>query len=93
MRLALAIALGLAGGIGVAWWASRGAPSRDAGEPAAASAARAGQVRVEDARLRLYRWRDDAGNLQVTEQPPKGRSYEAVDRLPREGIEVHGDRE
>jgi hypothetical protein len=31
--------------------------------------------------------------LQITEQPPKGRKYERIDKTPRKGIEVHGDRE
>ncbi|KAB2927893.1 MAG: DUF4124 domain-containing protein, partial [Candidatus Contendobacter sp.] len=26
----------------------------------------------------LYRWRDDQGRMQVTDQPPKGRPYEEV---------------
>ncbi len=40
----------------------------------------------------LYRWRDAHGVLQITEQPPKGRKYQRVDREPYGGIEVHGDR-
>ena len=41
----------------------------------------------------LYRWRDDAGNLQITEEPPKGRKYERISRTPQDGIEIQGDRE
>jgi hypothetical protein len=26
----------------------------------------------------LYRWRDDQGRIQVTDKPPKGRTYEEV---------------
>ena len=26
----------------------------------------------------LYRWRDDQGRMQITDQPPKGRPYEEV---------------
>jgi hypothetical protein len=41
----------------------------------------------------LYRWRDDAGNLQVTQDPPKGRTFERISRSPKDGMEVHGDRQ
>ena len=41
----------------------------------------------------LYRWRDDAGNLQITEDPPTGRKYERISRTPKDGLEVHGARE
>ena len=39
----------------------------------------------------FYRWRDDAGVLQITEQPPKGRRYERIDRDTPAGIRVSGD--
>ena len=41
----------------------------------------------------LYRWRDAAGNLQVTDQPPEGRKYERISRDPPEGISVDGNRD
>lgn len=90
MRLALAIVAGLALGIGVAWWLSR--------EPAAKSEAK--QRRAEhaaaelarDARPSLYRWRDQAGTLQITDKPPKDRPFERLDRDPDRAIEVKGDR-
>ena len=41
----------------------------------------------------LYRWRDAEGNLQVTEEPPKGRQYERISREPKEGLQVDGSRE
>ena len=90
MRAAWAIATGLLLGGGAAWWLSREAPEQarvqqQRAERAAAEAAR-------DAHPSLYRWRDDAGVLQVTEQPPKGRAYERIDRDPGRGIEVKGDR-
>ncbi|WP_407354055.1 DUF4124 domain-containing protein [Luteimonas sp. R10] len=91
MRLAWAVVLGLAAGGALAWWLSRDSPQtaqakRDRAESAAAAIA-------EDAGPALYRWRDDAGNLQITERPPGGgRGYEKVDVRPREGIEVHGER-
>ena len=90
MRLALAIVAGLALGIGVAWWLSR--------EPAAKSEAK--QRRAEhaaaelarDARPSLYRWRDQAGTLQITGKPPKDRPFERLDRDSDRAIEVKGDR-
>ncbi|MEZ0469206.1 DUF4124 domain-containing protein [Luteimonas salinilitoris] len=94
MRLTWAVVLGLVAGGALAWWLSRDPPEaaqarRDRAENAAAAAA-------GDAGPALYRWRDDAGNLQITERPPggrhAGRSYEKVDVQPREGIEVHGER-
>lgn len=91
MRLTWAVVLGLAAGVALAWWLSRDSPEaararRDRAEDAAAAAAR-------DTGPALYRWRDDAGNLQVTERPPSdGRHYEKIDMQPRAGIEVHGER-
>ena len=91
MKVAWAVAAGLALGIGVAWWMARDTPQlaearqRRAEHAAAAAAA--------DARPALYRWHDANGVLQVTEQPPKGRKYERIDKHPRKGIEVHGDRD
>ena len=40
----------------------------------------------------LYRWRDEAGVLHVTDQPPAGRKYEKVDRDAPPVIEIRGDR-
>jgi hypothetical protein len=45
-----------------------------------------------DAVPSLYRWRDAAGVVQVTDQPPKGRKYQRIPKRAAEGIEVHGDR-
>ncbi|CAN4280237.1 DUF4124 domain-containing protein [Pseudoxanthomonas sp. LjRoot125] len=44
-----------------------------------------------EARPSLHRWRDDAGVLQITEQPPKGRRYERIERDTPAGIRVSGD--
>jgi hypothetical protein len=91
MRLGWALLLGLVGGIGLAWWLSRESP-----EAARAKQERAEQAtaaNAEDARPVLYRWRDDSGALQVSDQPPKGRRYERVDVQPRDGIEVDGSRQ
>lgn len=90
MRAGWAIVAGLALGIGVAWWLARPSPEeqrerRERAEQAAVADAR-------DAQPRLYRWRDAAGVLQVTAEPPPDRPYETVDLEPREGIEVRGDR-
>jgi hypothetical protein len=89
MRAWLAIAAGIALGVGVAWWLARESPDTQALKEARAGQAAAAQAR--DARPSLYRWRDDAGVLQITEQPPKGRRYERIDRDTPAGIRVSGD--
>ena len=91
MRAWPAIVAGVALGVGTAWWLSRESPDTTARKQAAAEQAAAAQAR--DARSSLYRWRDDAGVLQITEQPPKGRRYERISRTPEDGIEVRGDRD
>ena len=87
MQLRWAIVGGLAAGIAVAWWMSRDVPA-PAGAPGQASAdGDAGALPV------LYRWTDESGVVQVTQEPPpRGRRYETVDIQPREGIEVDGRR-
>ncbi|QNN47820.1 DUF4124 domain-containing protein [Thermomonas brevis] len=82
--LALAIALAAAAW----WWFTAEMPRRQHERAAAAEAA---AIQAERANT-LYRWRDDAGNLHVTEDPPKGRRYERISRAPKDGIEVHGGR-
>jgi hypothetical protein len=90
VRLAWAIIAGLVLGAGIAWWLSR--------EPAAKTEAkqrRAEQAATElarEARPSLYRWRDAAGVLQITDKPPKGRPFERIDRAPDRAIEVKGER-
>lgn len=87
MRLVWAVAAGLILGAGTAWWLAR-----DPGK-AEAKDARARQATAEqagDARPSLYRWRDDAGVLQITGQPPQGRPYERIEREPAPGISVKG---
>lgn len=91
MRLAWAVLLGVAGGIAAAWWFSRESPEQ--AHAKAERAAKANAARAADARLSLYRWRDDAGVLHVTQQPPKRRRYERISTEPESGIEVHGDRD
>lgn len=89
MKLAWAIVAGLALGI-VAWWLAGREPEPDRTAPrhGEATAAEDGQSPAPG----LYRWRDSAGVLHVTQEPPKGRRYERIDAQPRDGIEVHGDR-
>ncbi|MEO5628708.1 MAG: DUF4124 domain-containing protein [Thermomonas sp.] len=80
--LLVAVALGVAAW----WWFTSEMPRR---ERERAQTAKAAMAQAERAST-LYRWRDANGNLQVTDQPPKGRKYERIDREPKDGIEVHG---
>lgn len=89
MRAWAAIVAGIALGVGVAWWLARESPETTSRKQARAEQAAAAQA--DDARPSLYRWRDDAGVLQITEQPPKGRRYERIDRDTPAGIRVSGD--
>jgi hypothetical protein len=83
--LVLAIVLGVAAW----WWFTREMPRREHERAVAAEAA----ARQAERANALYRWRDDAGNLQVTQEPPSGRRYERISREPEEGIEISGDLE
>ena len=83
--LVLAIALGVAAW----WWFTSEMPRRER-ERAVAAEAAARQAEIASS---LYRWRDDAGNLQITQEPPRGRKYERISREPQEGIEVSGERD
>jgi len=74
MRLGLAIVAGLALGGGLGWW-KLGHPGYETGAQKAARVAAA----AEAARPRLYRWRNAAGVLQLTDTPPRGRKYTVVD--------------
>jgi hypothetical protein len=91
VKVAWAVAAGLALGIGVAWWMARDTPQQ--AEARQRRAEHAAAAAAADARPALYRWHDANGVLQVAEQPPKGRKYERIDKHPRKGIEVHGDRD
>lgn len=92
MRLGWAIVGGVALGAAVWWWGTR-----DERELAHVERERRAAAEAEAARPVLYRWRDASGVLQITGQPPQGRDarrkYQRVERDPREGIEVHGDRD
>ena len=86
MRAGWAVLAGLVLGGGAAWWLAR--------EPAAqtqAKARRAAAAQARDAAPALYRWRDDAGVLQITDHPPEGRRYERIARDVPRGIRVEGD--
>jgi hypothetical protein len=90
-----AVIVGSALGIGVAWWLARDTPRQ--AEAKQRRAEHAAAATAADARPTLYRWRDADGVLQITEQPPAGRNagrkYERIDKHPRKGIEVDGDRD
>jgi hypothetical protein len=90
VKVAWAIAAGLALGIGAAWWFSRSPPDGDRASPQRGEGATAASAHASAPGL--YRWRDSAGVLHVTQAPPKDRRYERIDSQPRDGIEVHGDR-
>lgn len=94
MKLGWAIVGGIVLGAGLAWWLARDTPAEAERKQARAVAARLADA--EDARPVLYRWRDRAGVLQITAQPPSGkdagRTFERIDLQPRDGIEVRGDR-
>lgn len=79
----LAIALGVAAW----WWYTNEMPRRERERAAAAQVAVAQAERASS----LYKWRDADGNLQITEQPPKGRKYERISREPQDGIQVKGE--
>ena len=87
MRAAWAILAGLAAGAGLAWGLGRDqTPHRS--PDARLRAERAAAAQAEDTLRPLFRWRDDAGVQQVTDQPPKGRPYERIAREPAPGIRV-----
>ena len=87
MRAWLAIVVGIAAGGGIAWWLARESPEARQHTQARARQAAA---QAQDVRPSLYRWRDDAGVLQITDKPPKGRPFERIDREPQPGIKVSG---
>ncbi|WP_447938619.1 DUF4124 domain-containing protein [Pseudoxanthomonas mexicana] len=87
MRAWLAVIIGLALGGGLAWWLAQ-EHEHPAGQRRPDSPRPGAQV---DASPALYRWRDDAGVLQITERPPKDRRYERIDRDTPAGIRVSGD--
>lgn len=89
MKQAAILLLAIAAGVAAWWWYSSEMPRRERERMAAAEIA---AIQAERANA-LYRWRDDAGALHVTQSPPKGRKYERISRIPADGIEVHGERD
>ena len=87
MRTAWAVLAGLAAGAGLAWWLGRDDAPEHSPE-ARQRAEQAAAAQAQDALLSLYRWRDDAGTLQITDTPPKGRPYERIAREPEPGIRI-----
>lgn len=90
MRGTWAVVAGIALGIGVAWWLAR--EDRQPGSEQRQRADQAAAEQASDARPSLYRWRDAAGVLQITEQPPDGRPYERIDLDADPAIQVRGNR-
>lgn len=91
MRLAWALAGGLAIGIGLAGWLSRDTPEQAARKQARAE--RAAAAMAEDAKPVLYRWTDADGVVHLTDTPPKGRKYRKIDMRPQDGMKVDGSRQ
>lgn len=85
-----AVAAGLVLGGAVGWWSQRASP--DAERERQARAERAAAANARDARPVLYRWTDERGTVHYSDQAPRGRDYQRVDREPRAGIEVDGSR-
>ncbi|HXH00675.1 MAG TPA: DUF4124 domain-containing protein [Xanthomonadaceae bacterium] len=90
MRLFWAILAGLLLGAGLYWWQAREAERSERRQARVAVCVH--EPHRCDPPGTLYRWRDAAGVLQVTDTPPKGRHYQRIDRSARPGIEVRGDR-
>lgn len=85
-----AVFAGLLAGALAGWWSQRESPEQR--QAKAERAQRAADAAAQDARPVLYRWEDRNGTVHYAEAPPRGQPYERVDREPRDGIEVRGDR-
>lgn len=80
MRAAWAIVAGVVGAVALAWWLTRDPDA--ARPPASAGAAPSTAARAESGKPSgptLYRWRDEAGVVQITDIPPRDRDYTVVD--------------
>lgn len=75
MRLAWAIVLGVAIAALLVWWLGR----EQATTPMPGDVPATNPSPPEAPRRVLYRWRDAAGVVQVTDTPPSGRKYETLD--------------
>ena len=89
MRMLMMVVLAAVTAAAAWWWFTSEMPRRER-ERAIAAEAAAKQAERADS---LYRWRDAAGQLQITQEPPAGRKYERISRTPRDGIEVDGARD
>ncbi|HRN62378.1 MAG TPA: DUF4124 domain-containing protein [Luteimonas sp.] len=78
MRLGWALVAGAVGAGVLAWWLTRADEPPPAASDDGATATQAPAAR-ESAGPVLYRWRDEAGVVQVTDVAPKGRDYTLVD--------------
>jgi hypothetical protein len=83
------LVLAIAAAVAAWWWFSKEMPRRQHQREVAAEMA---AVQAERANA-LYRWRDDSGNLHITQTPPNGRKFERISRTPKAGMEVHGSAE
>lgn len=88
MRTVAALVLAIASAVAAWWWFTSEMPRRKHERAIAAEAAIVAAERADS----LYRWRDAAGNLQVSDTPPKGLKYERISRTPEDGIVVDGNR-
>jgi hypothetical protein len=89
MRMLAMLLLAVATAAAAWWWFTTEMPRRERERAIAAEAAARNAERADS----LYRWRDDAGRLQVTDEPPKGRRYERISRTPQDGITIDGQRD
>lgn len=89
MRMLAMLALAVATAAAAWWWFTAEMPRRERERAIAAEAAARNAERADS----LYRWRDDAGTLHISDEPPKGRRYERISRSPQDGIRVDGGRD
>ena len=80
MRPAWAIATGIVGAGALAWWLAREQPPAQASvDDATGAGEQAAPTAGPPPGPSLYRWRDAAGIVQITDIPPRGRDYTVVD--------------
>lgn len=78
MRPAWAVVAGILGAGALAWWFAREPSAGPAPVPPAAQAETDGAPQQSPGPS-LYRWRDEAGVVQITDIPPRDREYTLVD--------------